>query len=1108
MKNFIVILVYFVLFSIQSFSQSNIQLSGSIGVSGNVPILGKTLIVFSSDANLTMTALQASSKFLQVTSSVSLTNTRNLIAPQTEGQEFTVYNTTTGGQSIDVIGTTGSGVIIPNGQIAEVVYNGTNYQIISGGASYYQTVEDNGTSNTQETNLNLKSGTGASVSCTDNSENSSTDCTISATSEVGIGTTGQAAVYLSYGNAVQGGTLGISGGGTGATTAAGADANLSIPGPVVNVAYYGAVGDWNGSTGTDNTSAFAAACAASISLGLPVYIPAGKYLTDTISSCTGNTIDFGGAGMDETYFIPKSGDTFFKPSGTTGVASAYLHDFTVTGQTGTGAGIYFSSSLSFVEDVSIDRVKIVPGQNAQAVYFPVNATNVSVSDSVLSSQNNNIIEIGGGPGVLLRRDYLVDAGSGYSGVYAHGGAVTLLSMNGLNAVQDGETWFTCGDGTATCYGTVIGSNIESFTKYGIHVKGPSQINLINDSFLNNNTWAITGGDTVEALLFDYSQFPSTIDSLTAIGTGGGSIAPWTNGYPVHASYGVPFSLANYSTRQSNMTTYYNDSGSAIYNTPVTVSGSAGYLTNGTKIYPLQIANASGTALASCTQGFTTDANGIPSACVTGSSSPTFYGLLTMASSSTAQSAGYYNTITSGYSDKTFTLAATDNSVTRTVLATNGPSTTLYSNGLAALTATSNSMYTGLRVLQTSEISYATATTGGTLTDATTYYYRVASCQSATTCTPTSGQTTPSAETSKITGSGGNLNTITVTWSTVYGAAAYNVYCRTTGAEQLCASMVTGNSWTDTGSVTPSGAMPTYNSTIMPFTIGSLTDPDLAVSSWVCNNSSGVLATTGCPATSAQNLTGGSTGSAVGGSAVANQALTINTFAATGSPSLAYGLYVYAPTAATSQNYAAYFNAPTLIGTYNASNNTALVQSNLSGTTGVPFSSYQSGVENFGVHVSSSSNMNINLYGQNVLQDNSGAVTLGYGGTSVTISQKATVPSTQGSATASFASGAGAGSSPGTPACAGSHTCDSIGGTVAMTTGTATPTTGVALTVTTGITRSTQPTCSIQIRLATSPYTLVDSAPTTTATTIVFNLTGTSLTASTAYNFSYNGCDGN
>ena len=51
-----------------------------------------------------------------------------------------------------------------------------------------------------------------------------------------------------------------------------------IDGPQVNVKDYGAVADWNGSSGTDNTAAFAAAVAAIAALGGgTLTIPPGKY---------------------------------------------------------------------------------------------------------------------------------------------------------------------------------------------------------------------------------------------------------------------------------------------------------------------------------------------------------------------------------------------------------------------------------------------------------------------------------------------------------------------------------------------------------------------------------------------------------------------------------------------------------------------------------------------------------------------------------------------------------------------------------------------------------------------------------------------------------------
>ena len=58
--------------------------------------------------------------------------------------------------------------------------NGLSVAAPSAGGTYYQTVQANGSSQTQEPKLNLKSGTNATVSCANNSGASSTDCTVSA----------------------------------------------------------------------------------------------------------------------------------------------------------------------------------------------------------------------------------------------------------------------------------------------------------------------------------------------------------------------------------------------------------------------------------------------------------------------------------------------------------------------------------------------------------------------------------------------------------------------------------------------------------------------------------------------------------------------------------------------------------------------------------------------------------------------------------------------------------------------------------------------------------------------------------------------------------------
>ena len=151
---------------------------------------------------------------------------------------------------------------------------------------------------------------------------------------------------------------------------------------------------------------------------------------------------------------------------------------------------------------------------------------------------------------------------------------------------------------------------------------------------------------------------------------------------------------------------------------------------------------------------------------------------------------------------------------------------------------------------------STANSGGTLTGNTTYYYRVWAIDSAAagSCAGTAGSTLPSTEKSQLTATGNNLNTVTVTWNPVANAAGYCVAGRTTGAEllmtptPLAANVLT---FTDTNSVTPSGALPDANTTGViavgtnnPVTIGgatgSCTGKFAMADGTGCNTPSGTL----------------------------------------------------------------------------------------------------------------------------------------------------------------------------------------------------------------------------------------------------------------------------
>lgn len=103
----------------------------NLGTALEEAITGYATATFTSDATLTLSLTDSNASqvarnlFLNVTSDVSLTATRELVVPTAEKQ-YLVKNATTGAQSITVKTTAGSGITIPNGAVAHVFTDGTN----------------------------------------------------------------------------------------------------------------------------------------------------------------------------------------------------------------------------------------------------------------------------------------------------------------------------------------------------------------------------------------------------------------------------------------------------------------------------------------------------------------------------------------------------------------------------------------------------------------------------------------------------------------------------------------------------------------------------------------------------------------------------------------------------------------------------------------------------------------------------------------------------------------------------------------------------------------------------------------------------------------------
>jgi len=107
----------------------------NLGTALEEAITGRANADFSSDADLTLGYTDANTTqvfrnlILNVTSSVSLTATRNLVVP-TINKVYIVENNTTGSQDIVVKTSAGTGITVPNGSTTIVYADGTN--VVSG----------------------------------------------------------------------------------------------------------------------------------------------------------------------------------------------------------------------------------------------------------------------------------------------------------------------------------------------------------------------------------------------------------------------------------------------------------------------------------------------------------------------------------------------------------------------------------------------------------------------------------------------------------------------------------------------------------------------------------------------------------------------------------------------------------------------------------------------------------------------------------------------------------------------------------------------------------------------------------------------------------------
>lgn len=213
-----------------------------------------------------------------------------------------------------------------------------------------------------------------------------------------------------------------------------------------------------------------------------------------------------------------------------------------------------------------------------------------------------------------------------------------------------------------------------------------------------------------------------------------------------------------------------------------------------------------------------------------------------------------------------------------------PSGALPSGNTTGVVQGSQAQVAGLTVAPISAPTINTtnaSTTGGTLAGGTIFNYSIVAIDAA-------GNTTTGTGATKTTAGGTSTNTVQIVWNAVTNAAGYKVYGRTSGSQLLMATLPnTTLNWTDTGSITPSGVMPTINTT-GTITSGPHSATNLAASGTLTVTGAATLGST-LSVTGASTLTGNTT---VGGTLGITGATTVGgTLGVTGVSTLSNQLFV-------------------------------------------------------------------------------------------------------------------------------------------------------------------------------------------------------------------------
>ncbi len=283
----------------------------------------------------------------------------------------------------------------------------------------------------------------------------------------------------------------------------------------LNVRSFGARGDGK----TDDTRAMQEALNSAAGR-VPLWIPAGKYLVDTLS-LRGPSLTVFGDGLRYSTLVSKSGKDILvlgpaKASDAPSMWPVSIRDlgFSGAGVTGnTGRGLVIQDAY---------------GVNVQNVYV-VNCGGdaVELNDTTYSAQLENVLagfgggcgfKIAGAPSVNLINCYALQVPEGKAGYWLYSGNINLFGCNGImgpsgiwgrigSSTLDGQSWSSEADVT------LVGCNVESCEVAGLQVRHGSRVSVLGPSTFLSATPAAGHADPLGIQFEDESSARnSAVDS--------------------------------------------------------------------------------------------------------------------------------------------------------------------------------------------------------------------------------------------------------------------------------------------------------------------------------------------------------------------------------------------------------------------------------------------------------------------------------------------------------------------------------------------------------------------------------------------------------------------